>query len=146
MLWRIYFAVTWGVINTLRPGQMDAIFQTTFWSAFSWMKMFEFRLRFHWSLFLRVQLTTFDHWLRYKPFSEPMMVSLLTHICVTRPQWVKSYLSRALLRPDILSPIVFTLRNTSRSATARDLLIEKSTWKLKRMVWCTKSAIYSVLI
>ena len=23
-----------------------------------------------------------------KPFSEPMMVSLLTHICVTRPQWV----------------------------------------------------------
>ena len=24
-----------------------------------------------------------------KPFSEPMMISLLTHICVTRPQWVK---------------------------------------------------------
>ena len=23
-----------------------------------------------------------------KPLSEPMMVSLLTHICVTRPQWV----------------------------------------------------------
>ena len=23
-----------------------------------------------------------------KPFSEPMMVSLLTHVCVTRPQWV----------------------------------------------------------
>ena len=26
-----------------------------------------------------------------KPLSEPMMVSLLTHICVTRPQWVKDY-------------------------------------------------------
>ena len=25
-----------------------------------------------------------------KPLSEPMMVSLLTHICATRPQWVKS--------------------------------------------------------
>ena len=25
-----------------------------------------------------------------KPLSEPMMVSLLMHICVTRPQWVKS--------------------------------------------------------
>ena len=25
-----------------------------------------------------------------KPLSEPMMVSLLTHVCVTRPQWVKS--------------------------------------------------------
>ena len=24
-----------------------------------------------------------------KPLSEPMMVSLLTHICITRPQWVK---------------------------------------------------------
>ena len=26
-----------------------------------------------------------------KPLSEPVMVSLLTHICVTWPQWVKSY-------------------------------------------------------
>ena len=24
-----------------------------------------------------------------KPFSEPMLVCLLTHICITRPQWVK---------------------------------------------------------
>ena len=34
--------------------KMDAISQTTFSSAFSWMKLFEFRLKFHWSLFLRV--------------------------------------------------------------------------------------------
>ena len=27
-----------------------------------------------------------------KPLSEPMMFSLLTHICVTRPQWVKESL------------------------------------------------------
>ena len=32
-----------------------------------------------------------------KPLSEPMMVSLLTHICVTRPQWVKSWAQ--LFRP-----------------------------------------------
>ena len=44
--------------------KMDAISQTTFSSAFSWMKMFEFRLKFHWSLFLRVQLTIFNHWFR----------------------------------------------------------------------------------
>ena len=37
--------------------KMDAISQTTFSSAFSWFKMFEFRLKFHWSLFVRVQLT-----------------------------------------------------------------------------------------
>ena len=32
-----------------------------------------------------------------KPLSEPMMVSLLTHICVTRPQWVnhKMWLSKS---------------------------------------------------
>ena len=40
-----------------------------------------------------------------KPLSEPMMVSLLTHICVTRPQWVKgsgvlSYPERAGGRAD----------------------------------------------
>ena len=28
-----------------------------------------------------------------KPLSEPMMISLLTHICVTRPQWVKAAFS-----------------------------------------------------
>ena len=52
-------------INLLRPRQMDAISQTTFSNAFSWMKMFEFRLKFHWSLFPRVQLTIFQYWLRW---------------------------------------------------------------------------------
>ena len=37
--------------------EMAAIFQTTFSNACSWMKMYEYRLKFHWSLFPRVQLT-----------------------------------------------------------------------------------------
>ena len=36
-----------------------------------------------------------------KPLSEPMMVSLLTHICVTRPQWVNADILR--YNADILS-------------------------------------------
>ena len=44
--------------------KMAAISQTTLSNAFSWMKMLEFRLKFHWSLFLRVQLTTFQRWFR----------------------------------------------------------------------------------
>ena len=40
--------------------KMAGIFQT----AFSSMKMFKFRLRFHWSLFPRVQFTIFQHWFR----------------------------------------------------------------------------------
>ena len=44
--------------------KMAAISQTTFSNPFSWMKIFEFRLKFHWSLFLRFQLTIFQHWFR----------------------------------------------------------------------------------
>ena len=33
-----------------------------------------------------------------KPLSEPMMVSLLTHICVTRPQWVNTWLQYIVQR------------------------------------------------
>ena len=39
--------------------KMAPIFQTTFSSAFSWTKMYEFWLTFHWNLFSRVQLTIF---------------------------------------------------------------------------------------
>ena len=35
-----------------------------FSNAFSWMTIFEFRLKFQWSLFLRVHLTIFQHWFR----------------------------------------------------------------------------------
>ena len=44
--------------------KMAANFLTTFSNAFSWMKMYRFRLRFHWSLFPRAQLTIFQHWFR----------------------------------------------------------------------------------
>ena len=33
-----------------------------------------------------------------KPLSEPMMVNLLTHICVSRPQWVKQKLKSNLFK------------------------------------------------
>ena len=40
----------------------DAIFQTTFSNAFSWMQMYEFRLKYYRILFPRVQLIIFKHW------------------------------------------------------------------------------------
>ena len=54
------------LLVSLHWGQnkMAAIYQTTFSNTFYWMKMHEFRLRFHWSLFLRVQLTIFQYWFR----------------------------------------------------------------------------------
>ena len=44
--------------------KMNNISQTTFSNVFYSMKMFEFRFKFHWSLFPRVQLTIFQHWFR----------------------------------------------------------------------------------
>ena len=44
--------------------KMAAISQTTFPNAFSWMKMYGFRLRFHCSLFQRFELTILQHWFR----------------------------------------------------------------------------------
>ena len=79
--------------------KMAAIFQTTFSNAFSWTKIYEFRLRFHWSLFLWLQLTIFQHcfrkWLGAEQATSHYLKQwwyvALTHICVTRPQWVNVY-------------------------------------------------------
>ena len=45
--------------------KLDAISQTTFSSEFYWTKIFGLRFKINWSLFLRVQLTIFQHWFRY---------------------------------------------------------------------------------
>ena len=47
---------TWR-INSSPLDKMGIILQTIFSYVFSWMKSFVFWLNFHWSLFLRVQLT-----------------------------------------------------------------------------------------
>ena len=79
--------------------KMAPIFYTTFSNAFSWMKMYEFRLRFHWSLLPKAQLTTSQHWFRWWLGADQATshylnqcywwLSLQTHMFVTRPQWVK---------------------------------------------------------
>ena len=45
--------------------KMAAGFQTAFSNAFSEKKMYEFRLKFHWKLFLRVQLILFQYQFRW---------------------------------------------------------------------------------
>ena len=69
LLTKIYDAI-WATIKysieltQLPLDKMAAILQTIFSGAFSWMKSFVFWLKFHQSLFLRVQLTIFQHWFR----------------------------------------------------------------------------------
>ena len=46
--------------------KMAPISQTTNSNAFSWIKMLEIRLIFHWSLFLAVESTILHHWFRLR--------------------------------------------------------------------------------
>ena len=59
-----YYLVWSGLSTYWGQDRMDTIFQTICSNAFSWMKMYEFELKFHWNLFLGVQLTIFQHWFR----------------------------------------------------------------------------------
>ena len=54
MLKFILYSTHWG------RDKMATISRTTFSNAFSWMKMYDFRLQFHCNLFSKVQLTTYQ--------------------------------------------------------------------------------------
>ena len=92
-----WLKMTWHhFVNTLRPRQnrrhfADDIFKCIFLNENVWI-LINISLKF-------VPKRSIDHipalvqimaWRRPgdKPLSEPMMISLPTHICVTRPQWV----------------------------------------------------------
>ena len=74
------------------------ISQTTFSNAFSCMKHMNFAQGSNWQFFPKVRIDNFPAlvwimaWCRpgHKLLSEPMMVNLLTHMCVTRYQWVNT--------------------------------------------------------
>ena len=65
--WRLTWSCIWygfyskTVLTHWGRDKMADISQTTFSNAFSWMKIHQFRLILHWSLFLRVELTIFQH-------------------------------------------------------------------------------------
>ena len=78
---------------------MAAISQPTFSNAFSSMKMLKNVFKFHLDLFLGVLFTISHHWFRKwlgadyatSHYRNQWWLSSLTHICVTRPQWVNNY-------------------------------------------------------
>ena len=72
---------------------MAAIFQTIFSNVFSCIKMFEFRLEFHQSLFLMFQMTINHHWFRKwlgadQATSHYLNQWWLIYWCLTWPQCV----------------------------------------------------------
>ena len=84
-------------INSLRPRRTrrhfaDDIFQCIFLNENEWISL-KFSLKFVPKVRINniPSLGQIMAWRRpgNKPFSEPRLDSLLTHICVARPQWVK---------------------------------------------------------
>ena len=67
-----------------------------------------------------------------KPLCEPMMVSSLTHICVTRPQWVKSYYSVCI------GSKCYTLWNSENVQQGKICRNWSSLWPCDDM-WCLRS-------
>ena len=74
-----------------------------------------------------------------KPLSEPMMVSLPTHMCVTRPQWVTS-LAPGRYGSDFLNCVNFmsTPREITLLWMQQNTFDEKSTLGLV-MAWCRQA-------
>ena len=91
----------WSQVNTLRPRQngrhfADDIFKRIFLNENIWIPM-KISLKFvpKGSIHNIPALVQIMAWRRLgdKPLSEPMMVNLPTHLCVTRPQWVKAWMN-----------------------------------------------------
>ena len=58
------FCLGLNVLTHWGRDKVDAISQTTVSDTFSWMKIFEFRLKLHWNLLPRVESIIFQHWFR----------------------------------------------------------------------------------
>ena len=69
--------------------KMAAISQTTLSNAFSWMKMI-LLLPISLKFVPKGPINIIPALIEIMPLSEPMLVSLLTHICITRPEWVNT--------------------------------------------------------
>ena len=81
-------------------GKMVDILHMTYSNAFSWMRMYEFRVKLHWNVFLMVQLTVFQHRFRQWLGADQATSHSLNHwwfdyrLCITRSQRVNGYLEK----------------------------------------------------
>ena len=65
-----------------------------------------------------------------KPLSEPMVLTLLTHICVTRPQWVKKKINQKLFTA------IETMKETCSTLTCR--ILSSDLWNCIQNLYCLK--------
>ena len=82
-----------------------------------------------------------------KPLSEPMMVNLPTHICVTRPQWVKAQYYSWWMMSSGLNPAWDQRQNNKSRSHHRwvpvpTLIIALQTYHNRSKHGCMKSSIH----
>ena len=63
--------------------KMTEIFQLSYLNTFTWTKVYQFRLRFCWSLFLRFELTTFQHRYWFRQWFGADQVTAFPIVCST---------------------------------------------------------------
>ena len=104
-------------INTMRPIQNSAIFQTTFWNEWTCMNCDNYFTEFcFWGQFNNIPaLVQIITWRRpdIKPLSETMMVPLLTHIYVTRSQSANTKCFNIVLNIDFWKRIYSSITSMS---------------------------------
>ena len=67
-----------------------------------------------------------------KPLSEPMVVNLLTHICVCRPQWVKCTVMQLPLQLLLFGDVILYTKYYAAD------LVGIRRWGLKNLSYCTQ--------
>ena len=116
----------WFFLNTLRPRQhgrhfADDMFKCIFLNGNIWIPI-EISLKFvpKGSINNNPALFQIMAWRRPgdKPLSEPMMVSLPMHICVTQPQWVK-----ILTKSQQLTPLHWHEKSTMTTQITGNLIV-----------------------
>ena len=111
-----------GDINTLRPGQNSRYFPDDIFKCIFLNENVPISIEISLNLVPRGSITNITTLVRImacrrpgdKPLSEPMMVSLLTHICVTHPQWILTPTWEALGHSCVISYPRLLARRTLR--------------------------------
>ena len=117
------------MFNTLRPRQHGRHFQTTFLNAFSLNENVWISIKISSKFVPKGPINNIPALVQImawrgpgdKPLSKPMMVSLLTHICVTRSQWVNQSTIPSRARPIHFTSIVSSPAAYHNCVVARKL-------------------------
>ena len=106
---------------------MDAIFQTAFSIAFCWMKIYAFRLKFQWNLFLSAQITIPLHWVRWW-----LCAGQATSRCLNYFWFTDAYLNCMMsqqFHPAIDSSLVFLAIGSIRSFDFAACISQTLEWR-----------------